>query len=242
MTTIEYDNTRIEVPDNWRDIMLGKYERISGIQPQTARERASLVAEICDMPVETLLDWPAEIFNRIVDITAFLYTDMDAAPSPSMEIDGVKYVVPIGDKLTLGAWVDADEIQKNGQNVLSGVLAIVCRPVGEAYDCNNNEARQKLFAAQPVSRVLPVLAFFLQRKNAYERRIKVFSRLEQGIGLLARSTKDLRQRGDGIRLSRIWLTVRFWILTVLLRYRLRMLLRTSSIAKIRPMRKKRNAN
>lgn len=242
MTTVEYNDIRIKVPDNWDDITLGDYERISGQRPQTAKDRASLVAGICHVGVDILLDWPAEVFNRIVDITGFLYADTDAVPASSVEIDGIMYAVSVGDKFTLGAWIDADEVQKNGQNVLSGVLAIVCRPVGEKYDCNNNEARQKLFAAQPVSRLLPVLAFFLRCKKTYEQRMRVFSRLTQGIALLVRSTQGLRPRGAGIRLSRIWLTVRFWILTVLLRYRLKMLLHTSSSAKIKPMRKRHSAN
>ncbi len=243
MTTIEYENRRVEVPDDWDEITLGKYERISGMRTQTARERAALIAEVCDVTVEVLLDWPAEIFNRIVEITGFLYRDPGGVePSASIEIEGVKYVVPVGDKLTLGAWVDADEVQKEGRNVLSGILAITCRPVGERYDSANNEARQLLFAGLPVDRVMPVLAFFLQRKNAFERRIEAFSLLARGIDRLARSTAGSQGRGGGIRLSRIWRRGVCWILIGLLRYRWKRCLRSSRSAEIRTMRKRRSGN
>jgi hypothetical protein len=72
----------------------------------------------------------------------------------------VKYFVNTEETLTLGEWVDADEVQKRGENVLAGVLAIVCRPAGEKYDCGNNEEREKLFSSAPVSAVSGALAFF----------------------------------------------------------------------------------
>lgn len=169
MTTIEYGEKRIEVPDCWDDITLGKYETVSAMPAKTAKEKVEMMAEICGVEVSVLLDWPAEIFNRMVEITGFLFREEEKVePAASIEIDGVQYAVPIGDKITLGVWVDVDEVQKIGQNVLSGVLAIVCRPVGEEYDGNNNEVRQRLFAALPVSRVMPVLAFFF----ALQKRIR----------------------------------------------------------------------
>lgn len=57
-------------------------------------------------------------------------------------------------------------MQKQGKNVLSNILAIVCRPVGEKYDCKNNDERREVFAALPVSKVLGVLAFFCTAKTS----------------------------------------------------------------------------
>lgn len=243
MTTIEYGEKRIEVPDCWDDITLGKYETVSAMPAKTAKEKVEMMAEICGVEVSVLLDWPAEIFNRMVEITEFLFREEEKVePAASIEIDGVQYAVPIGDKITLGVWVDVDEVQKIGQNVLSGVLAIVCRPVGEEYDGNNNEVRQRLFAALPVSRVMPVLAFFLHCKNVSERRTEVFSLLSRGIDRLARSTGNSQRCGDGIKLLRIWRRGVSWILIGLLRSRWKRLLRSCSSDAIKTSRKKRSEN
>lgn len=243
MTTIEYEGTRVEVPDGWDEITLGRYERVCGMRPETARQRVELVAEVCGTSAEVLMGWPAEIFNRMVEILGFLFREAEeVVPRAELEIEGVRYVVPIGDKLSLGAWVDVDEVQKRGENILSGVLAIICRPVGEAYDGNNNEERQRLFAGLPVSRVWPVMAFFLRRRDAFVKRTVAFSKLARGIDRLVRSTESLRGRGDGIRLSRIWRRGVSWILIVLLRYRWRRFLRSCSSEKTRSMPKGRKEN
>lgn len=163
---LEYDNTRISVPESWDDITLGFYESFYDEEPSTARERVEWVAHICNVDSELLLEWPSEVFNRIVGYLDFLFKNNPAEPSPTIEVEGVKFIVPIEEELTLGAWVDIDEVQKQGKNVLSNILAIVCRPVGEKYDCKNNDERREMFAALPVSKVLGVLAFFftLQRR------------------------------------------------------------------------------
>lgn len=239
MVKLEYDNTRISVPESWDDITLGFYESFYDEEPSTARERVEWVARICNVDSELLLEWPSEVFNRIVGYLDFLFKNNPAEPSPTIEVEGVKFIVPIEEELTLGAWVDIDEVQKQGKNVLSNVLAIVCRPVGEKYDCKNNDERREMFAALPVSKVLGVLAFFLYCKDVCDLRIQTFSNLAQACDRLPRNTEGFRYPGGGIRLSRIWREMTYRTLTVLLRYRLQKFLRTYYTAETRNTPKKR---
>jgi hypothetical protein len=242
MVTIEYNGIKVNVPESWQDVTLGEYEQFYALKPEGARERVALIAQVCKIDAETLLSWPAEVFNVIVDYVLFLYGDNPVPPNPVCEIDGVKYIVPIEDELTLGAYVDADEAQKGQDRVISNVLAIVCRPAGEAYDYKNNEARAAMFAAQPVSKVLGVMAFFLHCKQLSERRTQVFGNLHQVAALLPRNTELLRSLGGGIKLLRMWPVVRFCILNALLRYRLRRFSRTCSTAKTKGLRKTRKGS
>jgi len=239
MVTMEYDNTLIRVPQCWEDITLGKYESVYDKKPESARERVALVAQICEVDAEKLLSWPAEIFNGIVDYILFLYGDNPAIPCPYLEIDGVKYAVPLEDDLTLGAWVDADEAQKKGEAPISTTLAIVCRPVGEAYDYKNNEARQAMFAALPVSQVMGVMAFFLQCKEASVKLTQMYGNLQLVIDQLPRNTDILRSLGAGTKLLQMWRVLTFCILNVLLRYRLRKFLRSYNTSAIRRTQRKR---
>lgn len=238
MVKLEYDNTVISVPQSWDDITLGFYESFYDEKPLTARERVEWVARICQVDAAVLFGWPSEVFNRIVEYLDFLFKDNPAEPSPSIEIGGAKFTVPIEEELTLGAWVDIDEAQKQGVNVLSNVLAIVCRPVGEEYNYRNNDKRREMFAVLPVSKVLGVLAFFLRCKNVYELRTQTFSDLARACDRLPRSTEGFRSPGGGIRLSRIWRRPIYKALTALLRYRLRRFLRLYSTAETRNTPKK----
>jgi hypothetical protein len=242
MVRIEYNTVKIEVPESWDDITLGRYETFYNEKPETARERVALAAKVCKADADLLLSWPAEVFSRIVGYIDFLFKDNPAPPSPYVEVDGVNYIVPIEDELCLGAWVDAEEVQKTGENVLSNILAIVCRPAGEAYDYKNNEARRAMFAGLPVSKVLPVLAFFLRCKTALEQRTAAYTKLVRAVDQLPRNIRPFLNPGGGIKLSQIWPVMKYWALMVLLRYRLQRFLPSCNTVKTNIMPKRRNAS
>lgn len=242
MVTIEFNSVTVKVPESWDDITLGVYEQVYGEKPESARARVALVAKVCGIDPETLLSWPAEVFNRIVGYILFIYGDNPVPPSAFCTIDGTRYIVPVEDELTLGAWVDADEAQKERVNPISSVLAIVCRPAGEEYDYKNNEVRQKLFAAQPMTKVLGVMAFFLHCKQTLEAHLRVYGSLCQAADQLPRNIKLLRSPGTGIKLSRIPAVIRYYYLTRLLRYRLRKYSRIYSTDALRKSQKTRNVS
>lgn len=242
MIEIEYENQKIAVPTNWDDIPLSKYETFYHSKPTDHRERVDLIAMICEIDSADLRQWPASVFNIIVKHVKFIFDNAMGEPDPVISIGGVNYVVAIEDELSLGAWVDAEAVQKEGVAVLSNVLAIVCRPTGEPYDDKLNEERARMFAALPASKVLGVLAFFLQCRRVLEAHTKTYTALKQLADQLPRSIKPLLSRGAGIRLSQIWPTIKYYALTQLLRYQLGRLLRSCNIASIKRPQIKHSAN
>lgn len=233
MVTIEVNNVEIKVPQSWDDVTLGDYETFFKDKPETARQRVEYVAKIIKIEAKVLLEWPAEVFNRLVDLLGFLYADNPAEPKPFIEVEGVQYMVNIEDKILLGEWIDAEEAQKGEDAVLSNVLAVICRPIGETYDFQLAEQRQRMFAALPVSKVLGVLAFFLRCKSVLDSRTEAFTKLQQVADLLPRSIKPFLSRGAGIKLFRIWQVMKYFALIALLRYRLRKLSRSYNIDAIK---------
>lgn len=242
MVEIQYNDTTIRVPESWDDITLGVYERFHKEKPTTPRERVAQIAAVCSLDHDILLAWPAEVFTEVVKIVGFIFENDTTPPSPFVEADGVQYYVPLEDALTLGAFVDADDVQKNSDAVLSNVLAIVCRPAGEEYNCDNNESRAAMFAALPVSKVLGVLAFFLQFNQALKKRTAVFSDLAQVADLLPQNTKSFLALTGGIKLSRIWPITRFLISIWLLRRQLRKFSRSYNTAPIKIRQRRRKGN
>lgn len=230
MVTIVYEGKTFTVPENWNEVTLGDYETFYKLKPETARERVELVAKIVKVDSALLLSWPAEVFNRIVDTISFIFEDTPLEANPAVVVDGVTYLVSVEDDISLGAWVDAEEVQKTGEAVLSNVLAIVCRPPGEAYNYRLSEQRQKMFAALPMSQITGVLGFFLQCRNELDKLIEAYTKARQIASLLPPSIKHFQKPGAGTKLSRIWLTVKYWFLTRLLNYRLRKLSLSYNIA------------
>ena len=231
----------IDVPESWDDITLGHYDTFHALEPKTQRETVELVAKVCKVDPQILFDAPEDLFNIIVSYAGFLFEKVPAEPTPVVHLNGTAYVVKIEDKLSFGEWIDADEVHKSGENVVTGTLAIVCRPVGEAYNPDNNDDRQAFFAAQPVTPFLGVLAFFLHYKNALDAISNRFSAVADLAEYYVANTKNLRRNGGGTASWPTWREIRLRILMRLLRYRLRRYLRSSvtkSPVKVRKTRKK----
>lgn len=221
MVKIEYNKDVINVPENWNEITLGQYERFYTRKPETNREHVEFVAEICAISPEALLAMDVSVFDNLVHILGFMFQDSGYEAAPSMVIDGVTYVVSVEDRLTVAEWVDADTAQKEGLDVISNVLAIVCRPSGETYDSDRSDARRDLFKAQPFSTVAPVMSFFLQCNQQLSALTQAFISLKTAADLLPRNIRLFQRHGAGIRISPIWPTIKYYFLMLLLRYQLR---------------------
>lgn len=242
MVTIEYNNDKIQVPEGWHEVKLRAYEKHYTERPETIKDKVLLVARICEIDEALLLSWPADVFNIIAEKTAFIFLEHKVNPAPSIKIDGVTYVIPIEEKLSLGAYIDADEVQKEGEQVLSQILAITCRPAGEAYDPDKTEERAAMFGACSMEEVQPLLGFFLHFKDALDKRTTAFTNLAQAVESLPPNILSSLRLGGGTRLSRTWRTVKYGVLIMLLRYRLRKCLRLFNTSEIRTTRKGRKGN
>lgn len=239
MVEIEYKDVKIYVPQGWDDITLADWDKLHKLKPQNHRERVAYVAQICKLDAADLLSWPTDIFNLLVAHTRFVFENNPYTPTPEITIEGVRYIIAIEDDLTLGEWIDADEVQRAGEDVLANVLAIVCRPAGEDYDYKNNEKRRDMFAALPVSAVLPLLGFFLQCKQQLDKHTRTFSQLVALVDLLPPSTAILQRLTVGTKLWRIWPIIKYLISTKLLQWRLRKLFRLYGISETKKPRKTR---
>ena len=226
MKRIEVNTDIINVPESWDDITLGFYETWFDKAPQNRKEQIELVAEICKIDSATLLSYPVEVFNIVSDTLAFVFTESTTTPSPFIEIEGVKYIIPITETLTTGAWVDAEQAQKEDEHVLSSILAITCQRAGETYDTLRTEERQKMFAKLTMSKVLPLLGFFLHYKKVLESRSAMFLQVREVANQYVNSTVSFPSDGDGTKFWQIWPRVRFYIWTKYLKNRLRKSLRS----------------
>lgn len=209
MIKIKLDDTTIQVPTDWSDIRLGDYEQWFEKQPQTKLDYVRFVADVCNVDDQLLLQSPAELFNVIVSKIEFVFR-LQVDPSPSMLVDGVRYCVPIAEKLTLGEWVDIDAtLQSDSKTKISEILAIVCRPVGEEYDADNIEQRKELFRNLPCDKALPLLAFFLHRKQQSEKILHLYSTALGQANQFLKATKTFARDGDGIKRLPIWQRIRY---------------------------------
>jgi len=215
MLEIKFESVKLNIPTKWEDVSLKDYESWYLQKPETELEYIQYVADICKIDAKEFLKAPVDLFNIISEAVSFV-SDQDFEPKSKIEISGKEYFINYADKLTLGEWVDVDEVLDKGENKISELLAILCRPIGEKYKPDNVEERKKLFQEQSCDKVLPLIGFFLLKEKK-SRQI-----LDHSLRVIAQGDQFLQDiktsviNGDGIKQFAIWQRIRYTYLTKLL--------------------------
>lgn len=210
MVKISFDGQEIAVPEAWKDIRLGDYERWMLRNPTNKVEQVELVADICGIDAGVLLNNPTQLFDVVAEIIRFVFQDFDGDVSNSILIDGVDYRIANTDELTLAEWVDIESVLANESNDrLSDILSILCRPAAEVYDSKKAEMRKEMFSKLTMDRVLPLLAFFLHQRKKYQTVLNLYSEAEEEVNRYLQLIHSLAESGDGIKSLPIWQRIKY---------------------------------
>lgn len=213
MIRIEMGDTSFRIPDNWGDIRLGDYEKWFNQSPDNKLDYIKFVADICKIDVNLLINSPAQLFDIISQSTEFVF-NTEVTPSNKVRIEGNDYYIAPSDKLTLGEWVDIEStIESDSETKISEILAVICRPAGEAYDIEKMELRKAMFRNLTCEKALPLIAFFLRRKKESEMISNLYLEIQTQATQFLKDTKTFAQNGGGIKQLPIWQRIRYTYLT-----------------------------
>ena len=126
---------------------------------------------------------PVELYNSIMSNFSFVLEDMPQwKPSNHLSYNGNEFVVNTMEALKVKEYEDAEMILRNNIYDYPSLLAVLCRKVtgtktdnvtglswevNEVYDYEfaNKlfDARREMFAKMPITKVMPVISFFLLR-------------------------------------------------------------------------------
>ena len=149
---------------------------------------------------------PITFTNELMNKMMFLKDKpKDYEPSNFIEIDGVRYGINVMEKLKTGEYVAIDTILKSDPHDYISILAVLCRKNGEIYDSKFEaevfEERQKLFAKQPVTKIMPLIAFFFNLYIVRKMHSLLYSEVEEGLNLMEQNIESSRANGDLSALS-----------------------------------------
>ena len=126
---------------------------------------------------------PVELYNSIMSNFSFVLEDMPQwKPSNHLSYNGMEFVVNDKESLKVLEWDDCESILRNNIYDYPSLLAVLCRKVtgtktdnvtglswevNEVYDYEfaNKifDARREMFAKMPITKVMPVIGFFLTK-------------------------------------------------------------------------------
>lgn len=200
-----------KVPTKWDDITLKVYQEIEKYYKDKdekfdVRDVLHILTNKTDDEINEL---PAEFLDTILTHLIFLTTTPDVGEATNkIVIDGVEYSINVMEKLKLGEYVAVDNVLKADASDYASMLAILCRKEGEIYDskfeAEEFEKRKEMFEKQPVTRILPIIGFFLNLYIISKTPSQLYSQVEEGINLIQQNIDSSQKIGASKRLYLNW--------------------------------------
>ena len=209
----------INAPTSWNEISLKKFQDIQSYYKDKDKDVdvRDVVHILCGVDKARLNELPAEFLDIILNKLSFLFEEPKAEePKNSIIINDEKYFINFMEKLKVGEYVQVDSIIKQDNTNYAAILAVLCRKIDEKFDddyvANHFDERVKMFESQPITKILPLVAFFLRLSMTLQAPSVLYMHLQQSIDLTAKSIKNSQKDGGIKALYMIWLRVRLWIL------------------------------
>ena len=190
------------VPTSWEDVTLKMFQEIE--KYYSDKDKKFDVREVLDIFTDHTRDeidqLPINFTDKLLNELSFLkeqpkYGDASA----SIEIDGEKYSINVMEKLKTGEYVAIDAILKSDPHDYISILAVLCRKNGEIYDSKFEaelfEERQKLFAKQPIMKIMPLISFFLSLYILRMTHSQLYSEVEEGLNLIQQNIDNSENLG-----------------------------------------------
>lgn len=211
MKNKDIDLGKWKVPTRWDEVNLGQFaalERLYKGEASNGVDAVDLISIMTSRTKDEVMALPIEFMETMSIHLVFLETQPEMEkPSSTVEIDGETYIINVKEKLKFGEYVDFDQLIKNDPCDYPSMLAMLCRKSGEAYDsdfiANEFQRRVEMFSRQPVTKVLPLIAFFLELSMTLNGLSSNYSMVK---GQLSQEVENLenyarRMGGKGLRMS-----------------------------------------
>lgn len=177
------------LPTRWDEVTLGQFAELEKLYKGEASKGVDAVDLISIMSGRTkdeVMELPVDFMETMAIHLVFLETQPEIEkPLNSIEIDGETYIINVKEKLKFGEYVDFDQLVKSDPCDYPSMLAILCRKDGEAYDsdfiANEFQKRVDMFAKQPITKILPLIAFFLELSTTYMGLLSNYSMTKEAL-------------------------------------------------------------
>lgn len=197
------DYGEVTIPTSWDELTLKQYQEIERYYEDKDKEFD--VREVLHIFTNRTLDeinaMPLDILDILLDKLSFI-TQSKPHPEPSnkIEIDGETYMVNTMEKMKTGEYISTQTVLKADKHNYAAILAILCRKEGEIYDSNFEanvlNSRIELFEKQPITKILPIITFFL---TLYEQLVipsLLSSQTMEAINLTRQNIETSRKNGE----------------------------------------------
>lgn len=172
-------NYNINIPTNWDEVSLNKFIQLQALYKDGNKPQYNdIISVLTDIAKEELNEYPAIVIEKVTDKLQFLSETITDKSSNKIEIDNVTYQINYLEDLKFGEYVDVNTVLDADKSNFPAILGILCRKEGEIYNdeyiARELTKRIEMFGKQPVSKVYPIINFFLSLSLTSENNMKPF--------------------------------------------------------------------
>lgn len=162
---ILYDFGEWTIADKWEDVSLKQFVELMRLNDSGIRDIRDVIAILSDHTKDEINMLPIDFIESMMARLTFLNKAPELDNSNQIEIDGETYFVNVMEKLKTGEFVDINTAIQSDSLNYAAFLAILCRKKDEVYDddfiANKLDERIEMYNNQPITKILPVIGFFL---------------------------------------------------------------------------------
>lgn len=192
-----------KVPTKWEDITLGQFQEIEKYYSDKDRkfDVRDVIHILCNRSVDEVNALPIKFTETIMKHLMFLQTKPAEQESLNkITVDGEEYIINVMEKLKTGEYIAIDTALKNDKYDYASFFAIICRKDGEVYDSKYEaelfDKRREMWLRQPVTKIMPLIAFFLNLYIVSQTPSLLSLELQEGIKSIRENIKTSRENGE----------------------------------------------
>lgn len=191
------------VPTSWDEVTLRQYQEIERYyegkdEHFDVRKVLNILTSHTEDEINML---PLEYLEEIMEKLNFLSSlPKEEEPRNWCEINGERYSVHTEQKLKTGEYIASDTALKGDKHNYAAIMAVLCRKDGELYDSHFEnevlEGRIRLFEEQPVTKILPIISFFLRLYAVSMMPTLLSSKAKELVDLTRKDIETLQKNGE----------------------------------------------
>ena len=183
-------------PTSWDDVTLEQFQKM-----EENSDITDMIAVLTNHTKDEVMQLPSDVMEMLLNTMDFLTTPMpQTPPTNKIEIDGQTYQINIMEKLKTGEWIAFDMAMKENSRDFATFLGILCRKENEIYDSTfENEVlpeRIKMFLNAPITKIMPIVSFFLQLWITLKTPIQLSMQVEELINQERQNIQNLYNDGQ----------------------------------------------
>lgn len=207
-----------KIADKWEDVSLRQFTELMKLNENEIRDVRDVIAILSDHTKDEINLLPIDFIESMMARLTFLNKAPEVNNSNEIKIDGEVYFVNVMEKLKTGEFVDINTAIQSDSLNYAAFLAILCRKKGEVYNddfiANKLDERIEMYNNQPITKILPVIGFFLNLwRISKVPSQNCMTEIQQTANQLLKDTETSLRSGGYKKLSlkqlmKVWLNIR----------------------------------